>query len=298
VRKAFNIHRVLIAPYSLLCSLFILSFSLEAQEASVNPFPDPALPPVFPTQVFAQDAVGKCACGPCAIFNSFQFGNASLSNLVSALPGDTCADKVRALIKMYGDKPSVIARDEPRYLAEGGMWDADLVPFINDWLKDSGAPPITGERLILQGNETPQDHMRHVYSELRHSLDAGFPPIINLQSYSEQKSFLHHYWKWMDGHFVTVVAVQATLPADASKFCMWVADSETGHILQVFVNAGEDGPASALSQNQNVRSGKMTAPQPQTYPFLRIQSPRLENILEGHSDPQETICVLQYIAHR
>lgn len=294
MRKAFNIHRVLIA----LCSLFILSRSLQAQEASVNPFPDPAAPPSFPAQVFAQDAVGKCACGPCAVFNAFQFGNTSLSNLVSTLPGKTSADKVRALIKMYGDKPSIIEPNEPRYLAEGGMWDADIVPFINDWLKGSGAPPITGERLDLQGDETPQDHMRRVYGELRHSLDAGFPPIVNLQSYSEEKSFFHHSWKWMDGHFVTVVAVQDTLPADASKFCMWVADSESGRILRVYVNAGQNG-ASGLSQNQNVRSGKMTAPQPQMYPFLRIQSPRLENILEGRdADPQETICVLQYIAHR
>jgi hypothetical protein len=293
VRKAFNIHRVLIA----LCSLFNLSISLQAQEASVSPLPDSAVPPNFQAQVFAQDTVGKCACGPCAVFNAFQFGDTSLSNLISTLPGDTSADKVRALIKMYGDKPSVIAPTEPRYLAEGGMWDADVVPFINDCLKGSSAAPVKGECLDLQGNETPQEHMRHVYSELRHSLDAGFPPIINLQSYSEQKSFLHHYWKWMDGHFVTVIAVQDTLPASASKFCMWVADSETGHILQVFVNAGQNGP-STLSQNQNVRSGKMTAPQPQMYPFLRIQSPRLENILEGHSDPQETICVLQYIAHR
>lgn len=294
MRKAFNIHRVLIA----LCSLFILPNSQQAQEASVNPFPDPTVPPIFSAQVFAQDTVGKCACGPCAIFNAFQFGNASLSNLVSSLPGDTSGDKVRALIQMYGGKPSTVSPNEPRYLAEGGMWDADIAPFINDCLKGSGVAPVKGERLDLQWDETPRQHMRHVYSDLRHSLDAGFPPIVNLQSYCEHKSLFHHYWKWMDGHFVTVVAVQDSLSADASKFSMWVADSETGHILQVYVYASQDG--STLAQNQTARSGKMTTPpDTQTYPFLRIQSPRLEDILEGHNEKsQQIICVLQYVAHR
>jgi hypothetical protein len=281
----------------------LLSFwILQAQEAQAA---SPLLPatalasPHFQAEVIAQENIGDCACGPCAIFNAFQFGSTPLNNLASALPGDAPADKVRNLIELYGGKPSIISRDQPRYLAGAGMWEDDLVAFINDWLKAGNAPPVHGERVTVPRNETPQEHLQRVYSELRHSLAAGFPPIVNLQAYTARKSFFHHYWKWMDGHFVTVVAVQDALPPNASRFSMWVADSQTGRVLQVVVDGGQERSSVVANSNTTGRSGKGTIQSTQNYPYLRIQSPKLENILEGSSaESGPTICVLQYIAHR
>lgn len=177
------------------------------------------------------------------------------------------------------------------------MWEDDVAPFINDWLADSAAPPVRGERLMLSWNETPQSHLQRVYHELSHSLAAGFPPVVNLQSYAARENFFHHYWKWMDGHFVTVVAVQDALPQNASDFSMWVADSQTGRILQVIVYAGESSSPHALSSLRGKRSGKESGNP--DYRYLIIQSPRLETILEGNTAQSgQTICVLQYVAHR
>lgn len=99
----------------------------------------------------------------------------------------------------------------------------------------------------------------------------------------------------MDGHFVTVVGVQNSVPRDASGFSIWVADSESGRVLRVFIYAGQNQDSPALATNR--RSGQEAAPQ--TPHYLMIQSPKLEDILTGHAaESQRTICVLQYIVHR
>jgi hypothetical protein len=282
-------------------SLLIFAGLWQAEKAQGNALsiaPDTFAPSIFQSEILSQQNAGDCACGPCAIFNAFQFGNPSLHHLAATVPGNTPADKVSNLIKMYGGKRSVVSRNQPRFLANGGMWDEDLVPFINDWLKAGDAAPVKGERLTLQANETSQEHLRRVYDKLNHSLAAGFPPVVNLQSYAARKNFFHHYWKWMDGHFVTVVAVQGTLPDDASQFSMWVADSQTGRLLKVSVCA-DSGDSSTMAESRAKRSGSQWSHPTEEYPYLKIQSPKLETILEGNTaKTEQTICVLQYIAHR
>jgi hypothetical protein len=290
-RVSFGINGIFIAFLSLL-SLLVL----QAEKAQAN-FLSFSLAAPQP-KVVSQNDVGDSACGPCAIFNAFQFGNPALNNLATALPGDDSPDKVRSLIAMYGGKPSLVSRNQPRYLAQGGMWEDDLTPFINDWLKAGNDAPVIGERLTLQGDETAHDYLRQVYSKLSHSLAAGFPPIVNLQAYTARQNFFHRYWKWLDGHFVTVVAVQPELSRDASQFSMWVADSQSGRILQISVDAGQN-TSSSLNRNQTRRSGKTPAQLARDYPYLTIQSPRLETILAGsHARSAQTICVIEYIAHR
>ncbi|HUA66293.1 MAG TPA: hypothetical protein VME24_10620 [Alphaproteobacteria bacterium] len=245
-----------------------------------------------------QENVGDCACGPCAIFNAFQFGSATLTNLASDLPGLTPADKVRSLISMYGGKPSSIAHDQPRYLDTGGMWDEDVAPFINDWLKEAGVGArVRGERLVLKRRETPQEQLNRVYRQLHHSLAEGFPPVVNLQSYAADGSSAHYNWNWLDGHFVTVVGLQDLGPDDAG-FKMWVADSQSGRVLQVSVCAGS-APFRAIT-DKRVRNGKEIDQWTGGYPYLTIRSPKLEDILEGdaaQSHPQ-IVCVLQFVVHR
>jgi hypothetical protein len=308
-RKAFD-HRtrsILIGFSILFLSLYT---PLEADEIGLNA-PSSGKTATAPTVVIGastdssrldrmvhQEDVGDCACGPCAIFNAFQFGSATLTNLASNLPGATAADKVRSLIAMYGGKRSDVAHDQPRYLQNGGMWDEDMAPFINDWLRERGSGPrVHGDRLVLKKRETPQEQVKRVYRELRHSLSEGFPPVVNLQSYAADGNSSHYTWNWLDGHFVTVVAVQETLP-DESGFSMWVADSQSGHVLKVSVCAG-NSPFRAIT-DKRVRNGREIDQWTGGYPYLTIRSPKLEGILEGdaaQSHPQ-TICVLQFVVHR
>jgi hypothetical protein len=286
-RNVFGFHGILITFFS----LFIVG--LQTGKGQTNSILSRA------REVISQSDIGDCACGPCAVFNAFQFGDPSLNNLADVLPGDVPADKVRALIDRYGSEPSVVTRTQPRYLANGGMWEDDLVPFINDCLKTGGDAPVRGERLALQGNETGNACLRRVYNELNHSLSAGFPPVVNLQAYTEHKGFFHDYWKWMDGHFVTVVSVQKSLPQNASKFSMWVADSQSGRVLEVFVYADQNRQAASLAGSQTQRSGKAPVQLAHEYPWLTIESPRLEGILKGRgANSTQTICVIGYVAHR
>lgn len=303
-RKAFDIRtRSILVWFSIL--FFSFYSSLQAEQQAV-PGKGATVPTVvldsasstWSDRLVHQDHVGDCACGPCAIFNAFQFGNAALTNLAASLPGTNSADKVLHLISIYGGKPSTVAHDQPRYLDNGGMWDDDLAPFINDWLKDGGYDHhVRGDRLVLKRRETPQEQVKRVYRELSHSLAAGFPPVINLQSYAANGMSSHYNWNWLDGHFVTVVGIQNTVP-DNGGFSMWVADSQSGHILQVSVSAGNT-PFRAIT-NKRFRNGKEIDQWTGGYPYLTIRSPKLEGILEGDaalSHPQ-IVCVLQYIVRR
>lgn len=308
-RKAFDIlsRSILIGFSTLFLSIYS---SLQGKETGLTA-PISAKNATLPTVVIGsttdstlsdrvvhQENVGDCACGPCAIFDAFQFGSEALTNMAWSLRGETPAEKVRNLISMYGAKPSSIAHDQPRYLANGGMWDDDVAPFINDWLKEEGAGPrVRGERLVLKRRETPQEQLKRVYHELSHSLAAGFPPVVNLQSYAADGSSTHYNWNWLDGHFVTVVGIQDPRPDDGG-FSMWVADSQSGHVLQVSVCAGST-PFRAIT-GKRVRNGKEIDQWTGGYPYLTIRSPKLEGILEGDaakSHPQ-IICVLQFVVHR
>lgn len=309
IRKAFDTRSIgILIGFS---TLFLSLYSpLQAKQLNLTA-PVPIKSTTAPTVVIGstadsalsdrvvdQDKVGDCACGPCAIFDAFQFGNATLTNLAWSLPGSTPAEKVHNLISMYGGNPSSIAHNQPRYLDAGGMWDEDVAPFINDWLKEAGAGPrVRGDRLVLKRNETPQEQLNRVYRQLRHSLAHGFPPVINLQSYAADGSSSHYNWNWLDGHFVTVVGVQDPDP-DNGGFSMWVADSQSGHILKVSVCAGNT-PFRAIT-SKRVRNGKEIDQWTGGYPYLTIRSPKLEGILEGdaaQSHPQ-IVCVLQYVVHR
>lgn len=308
-RKVFDLRtRSILAGFSI---LFLSLYSpLQAEQSIFNASASEksaTLPTVIigstsvpnhPDRMVDQEDVGECACGPCAIFNAFQFGNSTLTNLSWSLPGATPAEKVRNLISMYGGKRSSIAHDQPRYLENGGMWDEDIAPFINDWLRDAGAGRrVHGERLVLKKRETPQEQLERVYRELGHSLADGFPPVVNLQSYAADGNFTHYTWNWLDGHFVTVVAVQEPIPNEGG-FSMWVADSQSGRVLKVSVCAGST-PFRAIT-DKRVRNGKEIDEWTEGYPYLTIRSPKLEGILEGDAalfHPQ-IICVLQFVVHR
>ena len=302
-RKTFDIRtRSILVWFSILFFSYYSSLRAEQQAPGTgSTAPTVVLDSAGSTwsdRVVHQENVGDCACGPCAIFDAFQFGDATLTNLAASLPGTNTADKVLNLISMYGGKPSTVAHDQPRYLNDGGMWDDDLAPLINDWLKDNGyRHKVHGDRLVLKRRETPQEQVARVYRELRHSLAAGFPPVINLQSYGASGKSSHYNWNWLDGHFVTVVGVQDPLPDD-SGFSMWVADSQSGRVLQVSVGAGST-PFRAIT-NKRFRNGKEIDQWSNGYPYLTIRSPKLEGILEGDaalSHPQ-LVCVLQFIVHR
>ena len=303
-RKTFDIYSISIVLFALV-SPFFPGLTKQAKADVFDSKQNASLPDVvfageavsrLQNEIVLQKNVGRCACGPCAIFNAFQFGSAALTNLAWSLPGKTPADKVHSLIAMFGGKPSALARQQPRYLADGGMWGEDVAPFINDWL-DGSAPPVHGERLTLRWNETPREQVRRVYGELRHSLQQGFPPVINLQSYIAPRN-LHAGWNWLDGHFATVLAVQDSLAKNATGFSMWVADSESGRVLQVSVSAAQDHSFRAITSEQVDRNGREIDGWSEGHPYLTIRSPKLEGILEGDAASRQTICVLQYLAHR
>ena len=279
-----------------LCAFLIAlaSADLFADEASTNRWP----------KVVKQTDVGETTCVPCAIFDAFCFGDAKLANLATNLPGKSPAEKVQNLINLYGKKPSGYFHHRLRYSTDIGVGDADIAPFANDWMKqDVSETPVRGEYLTLHTNEIAQQHLDRVYRLLQHSLNAGFPPVLTLQSYVAKKSIIHYCWYCQYRHSVTVVGIQALPPDGTPGFSMQVADSLSGRVLETYVYAEENHPFNAKigyrlkSDDEEIPTwGDVNS---QDYPYLLILSPELEGELQGQVQWHErTICTLEHAVYR
>lgn len=251
-------------------------------------------------EVVSGKGIGDMDCGPCAVLNTFRFGDAALTNLAAQLPGLKLSDKVKNLIATYGSKNSSLFYNKPRWTPDNGMWAEDMAPLINDVLKDHGVPlTVSGEYLALKNGETADHHLARVHDLMESSIKAGFPPVLELHTYVAHRKIIHYYWNQSDGHFVTVVRVQP--PASgAAGFYMWVADPDSGRVLQTFVYAERNRQFSAITDIQVNRRHSEQDTWTGGYPFLLIMSPELEKTLGTGSAKwyQRTICTVEYLVHR
>ncbi len=250
-------------------------------------------------EVVAQKGIGDMACGPCAVLDTFRFGNTALTNLAAHLPGDKLSDKVKYLIATYGGRNSSLFSDQLRYTPDDGMWNEDMAPFINDVLKDHSVPlTVSGEYLARQPGETAGHHLARVHDLMDASIKAGFPPVLGLHGYVAHRKFIRYYWNQLDGHFVTVVRV-APLSRAAPGFSMWVADPNKGRILQTFVYAERNRPFTAITAIKADRRNNEKDTWSSGYPFLLIISPELEDTVDTDSAKwhERTVCIVEYLVH-
>ena len=85
-RKAFDIRtRSILVWFSILFFSYYSPLQAEQRAAAGNGTTGPTVilddsdSSTLSNRVVHQENVGDCACGPCAIFNAFQFGNSALA---------------------------------------------------------------------------------------------------------------------------------------------------------------------------------------------------------------------------
>lgn len=253
--------------------------------------------------VLWQKPVGAWTCGPCSIYNAFQFGAAPLPALGASLPGATPEARVTALIAKYGTRPSIpFARKRARYLDGKGTPPDDETAMLNDVLRDLGAPgaPARGDYLDLRPGESGPQQLARVRGLFARSLAVGLPPILELVSYAAQpsdKSQDGFVWNFLDGHYVVVAGV-GDLVEGAPGFSLRLADSYTGRIQQAFVVAEVNRPFGASRGYVLQPDGTQKPIWIKGYPYLQLIAPGLPLATQKADWHTRTDIVLRYLTYR
>ena len=181
-------------------------------------------------EIVAQAEIGKDGCGPCAIYNCIKLSN--LREKLAKVSGDEPLDKVRSIIDMVGEKPSVTYDYRLRY-AEGsfGMSPEDVAASFNDVLDHiEAARNLTGTYLDRRDDEYLMGHLHRMHGLFKDSLDQGQPVLTSFRSFVARKKEGKEkpLWYGLGNHFVAVTKVQDELRPNEKGFSFEFMDSESG----------------------------------------------------------------------
>lgn len=176
------------------------------------------------------------ACGPTALLNAFRFGNPSWQNVLVQLPGPTDRERVSAIIRSYGMRPSANLKGRPRW-SRKGVNLADLADMANEMTRGQYLPFVNQEILFLKPKETPEKLLRRSHDRLATSMGKGLPPIISLRRYAKRGGT----WVVLDAHFVTLKSLPSKLDKNATSFPITYIDPWGGKIAGGSIDIASGG---------------------------------------------------------
>jgi len=246
--------------------------------------------------VVSQQELGRMACGPCAIYHSLANGGDDLKKIAKGLHGETAEERIRAIIKDYGSRPSkVYPLNRHRYLPSEGVPSEDLAQMMSECLTENGSTKAVGIYPNREKNETGENHLRRVHQLLKKSLEAGVPPIVEFRSFAARAVGEKYKWFGLMGHFVVILDVAPVLPEGHKGFTFKYADSYTGKVEHGFLHLEGTSDFSATRKLSVSDNGTETWEWVTDYPYLKVTAPSLR-LLEG-KEPwhARTMVVLRYL---
>lgn len=180
------------------------------------------------------------ACGPTALLNAFRFGNPSWQNVLVQLPGPTDRERVSAIIRSYGMRPSANLKGRPRW-SRKGVNLADLADMANEMTRGQYLPFVNQEILFLKPKETPEKLLRRSHDRLATSMGKGLPPILSLRRYAKRGET----WVVLDAHFVTLKSLPTKLDKNATSFPITYIDPWGGKIAGGSITIPTNGVLTA-----------------------------------------------------
>lgn len=188
-------------------AFFALLLSLPAAGAAERWAPAAAAGPVNQLEVAGN------ACGPAALLAAFRCGSERWQATAQRIPGTSDRSKLLYIIRAHGLQPSASLRQRKRWNA-AGINAEDLTTIAAELAAIGGQPAPHQQSLLRKNRESPERQLRRLHDHLRHSLKAGFPPVVNLRRHVLRDG----PWTVLDGHFVTIVMVPEKLPRRSTRF--------------------------------------------------------------------------------
>ena len=190
-----------------------------------------------------QLVVAGNACGPAALLNALRCGNTDWQRACRAITGTTDKERLLAIIRISGMRPSRNMPGHPRW-SRRGVSVADLTDMANELIAGQYLPPISSDVFFLNPRESPEILLRRVHQRLDTSLAKGLPPLVSLRRYAlrPQPAGKAPQWIVIDAHFVTLTAIPGTLDKTARSFPVSYIDPWGGKRYQGSI--GIPGPAA------------------------------------------------------
>lgn len=170
------------------------------------------------------------ACGPAALLNSFRFGNPHWQRAAAAVKGETDRDRILAVIREVGMRPSKHLPGRPRW-SRRGINLADLRDMANEMTAGHYLPQLSEEVFFLKPGETPAKLLRRVHRTLEHSLAKGLPPILSIRRHALRRpDGTALQWVIIDAHVVTLTSLPRKLDRTATSFPVTYIDPWGGKL--------------------------------------------------------------------
>jgi len=172
-----------------------------------------------------QLVVAGNACGPAALLNAFRYGSTDWQRASRALAGTTDKERLLAIIRISGMRPSRNLPGHPRW-SRRGVGVADLTDMANELTAGLYLPPISSEVFFLNPRESPDQLLRRVHQRLDTSLARGLPPVLSLRRYAlrSQTGNQAPQWVILDAHFVTLTSIPRALDRGRRSFAVSYID--------------------------------------------------------------------------
>ncbi len=205
--------------------ILLLASVLSAAAQPLREAPNPTAIPAD------QLTVAGNACGPAALLNAFHFGNASWQRASHALYGETDKQRIQAIIRGPGMRPSTHIVGRPRW-SNKGINIADLTDIANELTRGHYLPQVSREIFFTKDRETPENLLRRTHRLLEASLKKGLPPVLSLRRYARRIQDGRPQWIVLDAHFVTLTSLPRRLGKNDRSFPVHYIDPWGGKSCQ------------------------------------------------------------------
>ena len=207
-----------------------------------------------------QLAVAGNACGPAALLNSFQSGNADWRRAWDGVTGKTDRERILSVIREIGMRPSRHSGGRSRW-SRRGVSVADLRDMAEEMSAGRYLPQPVEEVFFRKPRETPEKLLERVHQCLARSLQKGLPPVISIRRHAWRAEKGHPAtWVTVDAHFVTLTSLPRKLPRGARSFAVTYIDPWGGRRLSGEIRL----PGQAVFADAEGRTSCLEAWFPQT----------------------------------
>jgi hypothetical protein len=243
---------------------------------------------------------GDGACGPCALGNALLNGDAACRRAFHSLPGADSSQRVDALIKAYGTKPSeTYGKSRGRFVYGAGLTCEDMPFLANDVLSAAGPMRVRGEWLDQAGNEDERAHLQRVHGLFKAALARGLPPVVEVRAFSAEVGSSKPEWLNVYAHWLALIDLDpAPLGAKSSGFSCRFADSFTGRVISAFAYAERFRPFNATRGFSLRPNGDKDWHWLTGHPYILLQLPDVPLNISTRPWNERSVVAFTYAIHR
>lgn len=227
-------------------------------------------------------------CAPATVLNLLRFGGQTYARAMNGLIGSTDGVKMRFLVdRYYRHRRSTIDPSRTRW-GFHGIDCRDLAAGLNELLADHELPALGAAYLDRSPEEMEHDHLIRIFGLVRHSLEAGTPPVMNLRTFlvkTREENGSEPKWESGVSHYVLVTAIRGE-PSDTGGE-LEVIDPWQGRRTVIYLHREPNGRAFRALKGSEAAGEWLDG-----RPFLQVLAPGVPTMRPANLEWHERYLVI------